>query len=166
MNQLSVNEKHHFNIEQKDEKIFIDSNEFVFDLKEISNNIFHILHENKSYTAELISLNRQEKTAKVKVNGNEYDVSLQDKYAELLETMGMNHAAKNNAATLKAPMPGMVLDILISVGDHISKGDSLLILEAMKMENIIKSSSNEVIKKIEIEKGSKVEKGQILLTFE
>jgi biotin carboxyl carrier protein len=166
MSQLTVNEKHRFNIVQKDEKTFIDSKEFVFDLKQIKDNIFHILHENKSYTAELVSINQQEKKAKVKINGNEYDVSLQDKYAELLETMGMNHSTKNSIPALKAPMPGMVLDILIKVGDQVNKGDSLLILEAMKMENIIKSSTTEIIKSIEIEKGSTVEKDQLLLTFE
>lgn len=166
MSQLTVNEKHRFNIERKDEKTFIDSKEFVFDLKQIKDNIFHILHENKSYTAELVSINQQEKKAKVKINGNEYDVSLQDKYAELLETMGMNHSTKNSIPALKAPMPGMVLDILIKVGDQVNKGDSLLILEAMKMENIIKSSTTEIIKSIEIEKGSTVEKDQLLLTFE
>jgi biotin carboxyl carrier protein len=166
MSQLTVNEKHRFNIEQKDEKTFIDSKEFVFDLKQIKDNIFHILHENKSYTAELVYINQQEKKAKVKINGNEYDVSLQDKYAELLETMGMNHSTKNSIPALKAPMPGMVLDILIKVGDQVNKGDSLLILEAMKMENIIKSSTTEIIKSIEIEKGSTVEKDQLLLTFE
>lgn len=166
MSQLTVNEKHPFNIEQKDEKTFIDSKEFVFDLKQIRDNIFHILHKNKSYTAELVSIDRQEKKAKVKINGNEYDVSLQDKYAKLLETMGMNHSAKNSAPTLKAPMPGMVLDILIKAGDQVNKGDSLLILEAMKMENIIKSSTTEIIKSIEVEKGSTVEKNQLLLTFE
>jgi biotin carboxyl carrier protein len=91
---------------------------------------------------------------------------LQDKYAELLETMGMNHSTKNSIPALKAPMPGMVLDILIKVGDQVNKGDSLLILEAMKMENIIKSSTTEIIKSIEIEKGSTVEKDQLLLTFE
>lgn len=166
MSQLTVNEKHRFNIEQKDGKTFIDSKEFAFDLKKIRDNIFHILHGNKSYTAELISMNQQEKKAKVKINGNEYDISLQDKYAELLETMGMNHSTKNGIPALKAPMPGMVLDILIKVGDQVNKGDSLLILEAMKMENIIKSAASETIKSIEIEKGTTVEKNQLLLTFE
>lgn len=166
MSQLTVNEKHSFNIEQKNEKTFIDAKKLDFDLKQIRDNIFHILHKNKSYTAELVSINQQEKKAKVKINGNEYNVSLQDKYAKLLETMGMNKSTKNSISALKAPMPGMVLDILIKVGDQVDKGDSLLILEAMKMENIIKSSSTEIIKSIEIEKGSTVEKDQLLLTFQ
>lgn len=165
MSELTVNEKHQFNIEQKEEKTFIDTNEFVFDMKEIKNNTFHILHENKSYTAELISMSKEEKTAKVKINGNEYEVSLQDKYDRLLDMMGMNFSSQKNEVILKAPMPGLVLDIMVKVGDQVNKGDNLLILEAMKMENIIKSSGDLIIKSIEIKKGSKVEKNQILLTF-
>lgn len=165
MRQLIVNEKHHFNIEQNVEEIFINSSEFVFDLKEIRNNTFHILHENKSYTAELISINKEEKKVKVKINGNEYDVSLHDKYDRLLETMGMHLSTQKSEAILKAPMPGLVLNIMVKVGDNVSKGDNLLILEAMKMENVIKASADGIIKSIEIEKGSKVEKNQVLLIF-
>jgi biotin carboxyl carrier protein len=166
MNQLTVNEKHHFKIEEKEGRIFIDENEFRFDLKEITNNTFHILHENKSYTAELISIDKKEKQAKVKINGNEYDVSLYDQYSELLDKMGMGFSAKKSEITLKASMPGLVLEIMVNVGDQVNKGDNLLVLEAMKMENIIKSSGDLIIKSIEVEKGSKVEKNQILLTFE
>jgi biotin carboxyl carrier protein len=165
MNQLTVNEKHHFNIEEKEESTFIDGSEFVFDMKEIKDNIFHILHENKSYTAELISISKEDKIAKVKINGSEYEVSLQDKYDRLLDTMGMNFSSQKNDVTLKAPMPGLVLDIMVMVGDQVNKGDNLLTLEAMKMENIIKSSGDLTIKSIEIEKGSKVDKNQVLLTF-
>ncbi len=165
MNQLTINEKHHFNIEEKEESTFIDNNEFVFDLKQLKENVFHILHENKSYTAELISYSNDDKKVKVKINGNEYEVSFQDKYDRLLETMGMNFSSQKNEVTLKAPMPGLVLDITVEVGDQVNKGDNLLTLEAMKMENIIKSSGELVIKSIEIQKGSKVEKNQVLLTF-
>ena len=165
MNQLTINEKHHFSIEQKEESTFIDNNEFVFDLKQLKENVFHILHENKSYTAELISYSKDDKKGKVKINGNEYEVSFQDKYDRLLETMGMNFSSQKNEVTLKAPMPGLVLDITVEVGDQVNKGDNLLTLEAMKMENIIKSSGELTIKSIEIQKGSKVEKNQVLLTF-
>ena len=166
MSQLTVNEKYHFNIEHNGEKTFIEQNEFIFDMVEIKDNIFHILHDNKSYTAELIAISEEDKIAKVKINGSEYNVSLRDKYDLLLETMGMNLLSHKNEVTLKAPMPGLVLDIMIEIGDHVTKGDSLVILEAMKMENIIKSSGDFVIKSIEIESGSKVDKNQILLTFE
>jgi biotin carboxyl carrier protein len=166
MNQLTVNEKHHFTIEEKEGRVFIDATEFKFDLKKIKDNTFHILHENRSYTAELVSIDRKEKHAKVKINGNEYDVSLYDQYSKLLDEMGMDFSTKNTEVTLKASMPGLVLEIMVKEGDQVNKGDNLLVLEAMKMENMIKSSADVTIKSIEVEKGSKVEKNQILLTFE
>ena len=62
-------------------------------------------------------------------------------------------------------MPGMVLNILVNEGDTIKKGDPLIVLEAMKMENILKSPTDGVIKKIPINKGVAVEKNQLLIQF-
>lgn len=102
----------------------------------------------------------------MKINGNVYSILLRDHYDLLLDNMGMQFSKKNGAAILKAPMPGLVLDLMVNVGDSVKKGDSLLILEAMKMENIIKASEDVVIKSIEISQHSIVEKNQVLLTFE
>lgn len=166
MNQLIVNENHSFSIENEGGRLFLDANEFEVDLQAINAHTFHILHDNKSYTAEVVSLDKREKKVVVKVNGNEYSVLLRDRYDLLLDNMGMQFSKNNGASTLKAPMPGLVLDLMVKVGDSVKKGDSLLILEAMKMENIIKSSENVVIKSIEISQHSIVEKNQVLLTFE
>jgi biotin carboxyl carrier protein len=62
-------------------------------------------------------------------------------------------------------MPGLVLKVFAVEGDEVKKGDNLLILEAMKMENIIKCPADVTIKKIRIKSGNKVEKGQILIEF-
>ena len=64
---------------------------------------------------------------------------------------------------LKAPMPGLVLDILVSEGQTIQKGDNLLVLEAMKMENNLKATNDAVVKKIKVSKGDKVEKNTVLI---
>lgn len=166
MNQLIVNEKHSFSIENNAGKLSVDGSEFEVDLHAVSAHTVHILHDDKSYTAEVVSLDKKEKKAVVKINGTEYRVSLRDRYDLLLDTMGMQLSKKNGASTLRAPMPGLVLALMVKVGDSVMKGDSLLILEAMKMENIIKSSEDVVIKSIEISQHSIVEKNQILLTFE
>lgn len=166
INKVTVNEKHSFQIEQHQDQVSFDGKDQVFDFKAINENSFHIIHENRSYTAEVIHINKEEKTAHVKINGNEYYVSLRDQYDDLLDSMGMNFSAKKNDGNLKAPMPGLVLDIMVAVGDKIEKGANLLILEAMKMENIIKASSDVTIKSIEVTKGAKVEKNQVLIVFE
>ena len=166
MNQLIVNEKYYFSVEQKDGKIFLDGIEANFDLQEINAHTFHIIYENKSYMAEVVSIDRIQKKAVVKINNNEYTVALKDQYDTLLASMGLQISKISALDVLKAPMPGLVLDIRVKVGEKVKKGHNLLVLEAMKMENIIKAADDVIIKSIEVDKGSIVEKNQILLTFE
>ncbi|HNM32873.1 MAG TPA: biotin/lipoyl-binding protein, partial [Chitinophagales bacterium] len=66
----------------------------------------------------------------------------------------------------KAPMPGLVLDILVEAGQAVNKGDNLIILEAMKMENIIKASGSGTVKSIHVQKKDAVEKNQLLIEME
>src|SRR5690606_2035418 len=122
--------------------------------------------DSKSFSAEIVKIDYKTKEATIKVNGNEYRAILKDEKDILLEKMGIEINEVPHVAELKAPMPGMVLDVFVKPGDQLSKGDKLLVLEAMKMENLIKSPSEFVIKSIEINKGDKVEKNQVLLIFE
>ncbi|MCL4155747.1 UNVERIFIED_CONTAM: hypothetical protein GTU68_052685 [Idotea baltica] len=62
-------------------------------------------------------------------------------------------------------MPGLVLNIRVSPGDEVAEGDTLLVLEAMKMENVIKAVGNGTVKEIKVGHGDKVDKGQILIQF-
>jgi biotin carboxyl carrier protein len=66
---------------------------------------------------------------------------------------------------IKAPMPGMVLKIFVSEGMEVKKDENLFVLEAMKMENIIKSPADVTVNSIKIKPGDKVEKGQVLMMF-
>jgi biotin carboxyl carrier protein len=78
----------------------------------------------------------------------------------------MDKLMGNKANLLKAPMPGLVLKVLVTEGQAVKKGDGLLILEAMKMENIIKASSDGMVKKIHIEEKNIVDKNQKMIEFE
>jgi biotin carboxyl carrier protein len=126
---------------------------------------YHLLFENKSYKIDLLKLNIEEKTMVVKVNGVKFNLTLKDKYDELLHNLGLDQLAVKKMNDVKAPMPGMVLNILVQEGATVKKGDALIILEAMKMENILKSPTDGVIKKISANKGAAVEKNQILIQF-
>jgi biotin carboxyl carrier protein len=79
--------------------------------------------------------------------------------------MGMNKTIANTISDIKAPMPGLILQILVKSGMLIKKGDPVLILEAMKMENIIKSPVSGVIKEIKAKEKESVAKNQILIEF-
>ena len=166
MKTVFVDDSYRFEIEILGDKVSINGNIVPLDAKNISNNHFHFLLDSKSFSAEIVKIDYKTKEATIKVNGNEYRAILKDEKDILLEKMGIEINEVPHVAELKAPMPGMVLDVFVKPGDQLSKGDKLLVLEAMKMENLIKSPSEFVIKSIEINKGDKVEKNQVLLTFE
>jgi biotin carboxyl carrier protein len=138
---------------------------FNWDVVKLSERTFHILHQNRSYTAEVIELNAAEKSVSLKINGRIHQVQLKDRFDLLLEKMGMSSADSAKVNDLKAPMPGLIVGISVEPGDSVSKGDSLLILEAMKMENVLKAAGNGTIKTIRVAKGDRVEKGQVLVEF-
>src|ERR1035437_8180886 len=127
--------------------------------------IFHILKDNKSYTAEVLKANHEEKSFVISVNGNKYTVQIKDKYDHLLKELGIEISAVSKVKDIKAPMPGLVVDVRLKEGDSVLKGDALVVLQAMKMENILKSPADAVIKKIHIKKGDAIEKNQIMITF-
>jgi biotin carboxyl carrier protein len=111
----------------------------------------------------LLNTDRETKLYTLLINGTKYEVSLKDKFDDLLAGMGMAGAATGKANNLKAPMPGLVLNILVTEGDSFKPGDALVVLEAMKMENIIKAAGEGTVKKISVNKGQAVEKGQVLI---
>jgi biotin carboxyl carrier protein len=99
------------------------------------------------------------------VNGRNYQVILKDQFDLLLEKMGLNNTSSGKVNNIKAPMPGLIIDMRVSAGDMVKSGDSLLILEAMKMENIIKSPGEGIVKSVKVKKGESVEKNQVLIEF-
>jgi biotin carboxyl carrier protein len=153
-------------IELENNQIKIDGRQTDIDLVKLLDNKFHILQNHKSYNIEVIHSDYNLKRFSIKVNNNIYDLNLQTELDILLDKMGMSSASNEKMGNVKAPMPGLVLDILVEKGQTISKGDNLLVLEAMKMENIIKASGNGVVKDIRINKKDAVEKNQLLIEME
>ncbi len=143
----------------------INDEKFELDIIKVKENVYHIIKNNKSFNLEILSINKIEKLFFIKVNGIKFKFTVKDSYDELLHSLGMDNLVSNKIAELKAPMPGLVLGISINAGETVSKGDTLLILEAMKMENVIKSPTDGVIKSIAVKKGETVEKNQVILNF-
>jgi biotin carboxyl carrier protein len=139
---------------------------FDWDVIKIKDNSYSVIKDNKSYSVEVLSVKPEEKSFFIKVDGIKYQMNTKDKYDELLQSLGMDTMASKKVADLKAPMPGLVLDISVEVGQEVFVGDTLLILEAMKMENVIKSPTDGVIKSISVNKTETVEKNQLILNFE
>lgn len=164
MYQIKVNDNYDFEI-SSDQQPKVNGEIVAINVAKLSGNKINILHNHQSYNVEVFELNQTEKIATVKVNGNIYSLTIKDQFDQLLAQLGMDNLASNKVLQVKAPMPGLVLNVLVAEGKEVKKGDNLLILEAMKMENMIKSPSDGIVKKIEIKQGDKVEKNQVLISF-
>jgi biotin carboxyl carrier protein len=166
MFKIKVNSNLSFEVNHKKGKTFVNDRQILIDMEGGMGQHLHILHNNKSYRAEVVSFSAAEKVCTIKVNGNTYVLEIKDQYDELLHQLGLDNLNKVKISELKAPMPGLVLKMFVSEGDKVQKGDNLLILEAMKMENIIKSPGDVTIKAVKILPAETVEKNQIMFLFE
>lgn len=166
MYKVKVNEKDEFAVEQTGAESFkINDILFDADIQQIAKNSYHVIIQNKGYTIEIVKHDIENKKFTISVNGNKYVTEVKDKYDLLLSKLGINTVNKA-VKNIKAPMPGLVLDVLVKAGDKVKPQQAVLVLEAMKMENVLKSPAEAVIKSIEVTKGSTVEKNQILINFE
>ena len=135
------------------------------DILSVGKQQYHLILNNQSYNIDVVKADYAEKKLVIKVNGKKYTLDVKDKYDELLHNLGLDNIAAKKINDVKAPMPGMVLSILVGEGQQVKKGDSLLVLEAMKMENVLKSPTDGTIKKVIALKGTAVEKNQLLIQF-
>ncbi|ACU06254.1 MULTISPECIES: biotin/lipoyl-containing protein [Pedobacter] len=162
---VKVNDHYDFDIELAPKEFKANGQVIALDPAKISENYVHVIYQNRSYNIELVSADRAEKSSVIKVNGALYHIAIQDEYAPLLKQLGLDTAMAGKVQDVKAPMPGLVLNVMVEEGQEVNKGDNLLVLEAMKMENIIKSPAGGTVKKVLTSKGVKVEKNEVLIRF-
>ena len=132
----------------------------------IGKNHYHAVWQNKSYNIEVLDYNAADKSVHLLINGQHLYTKAKDELDLLLEGMGLQNSSANKINNIKAPMPGLIQSVAVAEGDSINKGDTLLVLVAMKMENTIKSSGNGIVKTLKVSAGQIVEKNQVLLEFQ
>ncbi|MEO7871499.1 MAG: biotin/lipoyl-containing protein [Bacteroidia bacterium] len=164
MYKAKVNDKE-FEIKQgKSADVFIvNGEEFKIDLLKLKEGSFHVIQNYRSYNIEVLGINFDEKIIQLRVNNNNYTVQLKDQYDELLHRLGLDEMTSNKVNDLKAPMPGLVIAVNVSEGQTIKKGDVLITLEAMKMENSLKADADATVTKVAVKKGSTVDKNEVLI---
>ena len=155
---VKVNETLEFEFTQKQ----IDA----LDSMETSPLNYHILNGPRSFKGEIVKSNFLKKEYEVKINGNLYQVNISNELDLLIEEMGLSLGQTVVVNDIKAPMPGLILDVLIKEGEAVKEGDYLLVLEAMKMENTLTAPRDGVVKSISVNKGETVEKNQLLIEME
>lgn len=146
------------------ERITVDKKEYLLDFRAIESDVFTISLDSKNYRT-LIEVGDGE-SVRVRLLGRTYNVHLQDELHRRLQPASDRDSSARARAEIRAPMPGLVVGVSVRAGDRVKPGSLLLILEAMKMENEIHSLHEGIVAKVLVQKGSAVEKGEVLLTFQ
>ena len=136
------------------------------DLVRTSASSFHLICKNRSVNAHLLEADFSGKKLKLEVEGETFVIEIKDQLDQMLDSMGFNTASTKHIKDVKAPMPGLVLEVSVTEGQEVKEGERLLILSAMKMENSILLHADGVIKKIHVTAGQAVDKGQVLVELE
>ena len=159
------NNKYSVALKKKRQPFLVNNVPFSAEIKKILKQKYRVVSNHKAHIVYLLSVDLKEKKISVLIGGRTYVLKGRDKYDLLLSKISGSSLGKSKEKTLKAPMPGLVVSVLAKERALVKKDDSLLILEAMKMENILKSNVNASIKKILVKKGDVIEKGQPLFLF-
>jgi acetyl/propionyl-CoA carboxylase alpha subunit len=136
-----------------------------FDCIQVSEDAYHLIENGKTHVINVIASDPAHKKFTFKIDGEIKEAIVLNGLDLLIEKMGLNTAQSKRLQTLNAPMPGLVTGLKVTEGQEVEKGTTLVILEAMKMENVIVAPHDTVIKQINVSVGQAVEKGAVLMEF-
>lgn len=126
--------------------------------------IRHLLVDGRSYA--LVARRHDRHTWELHLAGERLDVDVVDERTHAIRAMTARTAAVQGPRPVRAPMPGLVVRVNVEVGDRVSEGQSVVIIEAMKMENDLKSEGDGVVTRVAVSGGEPVEKGAVLVELE
>src|SRR5690554_2957638 len=166
MYQVKVNDKTSFQVDFSGKEMRVNEQIINWDLVNTQDQQYSIIADGKTFQVIVERIDKQAKQVFLRINSNSYKFDIQEPIDQLLVKMGLNLNANKKVEPIKAPMPGLILKVLVEEGQEIKKGEPVLILEAMKMENVFMATTDAVIKSIKIKEGQAVEKSTILIELE
>ena len=152
-----VNDEHEFDLSEED----LDG----LDVINNGEDAYHIIHRNRSVSVRILKSEFSSGYYLVEINGASFEVTLNTPLDHFIREMGFGSREGSLVDKVVAPMPGLLLDIYVKEGQEVEKDDPLLVLEAMKMENVILSPRKGIIGGILYQKGKTVDKGTELISF-
>jgi len=141
-------------------KLLWQGQEILPEFTSIDDHRYRLRLDNRIY---VLRFHPDEEYISVMLAGQTRQVRVETERSRLINELARHSAQFDGHAEVKAPIPGLVVKILPGAGDSVAKGDKLLILEAMKMENVIKSPVDGTIESIRIEAGKTVQSGESLM---
>ncbi len=164
MAKVKISEKV-FELEKINGGFEINGEEIEMDTAPYEEKAFHVICHHQSMDVRILTFDTHTKTMTISLEGKVLTLSIVEPHDELLQKVS---AAAGNGQThekILSPMPGMIQRILISEQDDVSAGDPVVVLNAMKMENVLKSPVSGKVKEILVSEGEQVEKGKVLVQF-
>ncbi len=155
-----------FEFEERGEHLLIRTGdqELLVDLRKVSEpSLFSLIIDNQSHE---VFVERNGDEYDVLVEGEMHRMKVQDEWARRLASIQRRTKHAEGALEIKAPMPGIVLRVEVAVGDSVERGQGIIVLGAMKMENQIKSPRKGVVKSVDVEPGQTVEQGRTIVVIE
>ncbi len=145
----------------------IEGSAYNWDIKSIGENRWTVINESaESFIVVLKAYSSEEKKLKLKIDGERIEVTEKTEFDILLEKLGISGGASKKLKEIKAPMPGLVIEVKVTEGQEVKEGDVIVILEAMKMENVIKATAEAKVKSVNVNAGDSIEKGVVMVNFE
>ncbi len=153
------------NLSFEDGELTIDERSVAFSFESCSEKHFSLLIDGRSVPV-VVTPAGSPKTYNVTAAGHTWEIRVKDERDLLLERFGLDEGLMGGEITVRAPMPGLVLDVLVEPGDTVEADAGLLVLEAMKMENELKAPADGQVKAVHVSPGDAVGKNEVLIEFE
>ena len=133
------------------------------EVRPIDHTRYSVIINNESF---IVNCTKDADKYTVIIRGKQFEIEVDDEKSKLWKQIIAQKEGEGGSGKIKSQMPGLVVKYLVNEGDTVSKGDGIVILEAMKMENVIKSPVDGTVSKILVDPGTAVEKNQHLMTIE
>jgi biotin carboxyl carrier protein len=157
----TVNDKEYVIEIDHENQITVNGTPYAVDFQQLpQGGTLSLLIDNRSLEA---IVDERDDAWDVLIRGELYSVQVQDERAYRLAQARGTLVAESGTVAIKSPMPGLILDVLVVEGDPVEKGDKVVILESMKMENELRASREGVVTRVHVEKGDSVDKDQELV---
>ncbi len=146
----------------QDNRICVDDQEVDLDFRCIDSALYSLLLNNRSYEA---FVEDRDGAFQVLLYGRPYTVNVEDEQSLLLKRRSKGFAPPKGEIAINAPMPGLIVSIPVEEGQAVKSGQTVVVLESMKMENELKAPRDGVVNRVRVQPRQGVEKGQVLIVI-
>jgi biotin carboxyl carrier protein len=162
MVRTTINGKYEYRVEKKGKEFLVNEKPYHCQIQRLDAAQFQVILENQCFVAHLEKI---DDLLHITINQNTYQLEVADEQVLMLEKLGISTKEAKGREDVKAPMPGLIVDVLVKSGDDVPVGQPLLILKAMKMENIIRSPYAGIIREVVVETNQKIAKDMVMIRF-